>query len=96
MADKIISKYTTGHVTFGTVYTVTSADAAGTSIAFNFNAPDYYLAAAITITNSATVCYATMDGKLTYPAEGYVKLENGSNYSLTSGDVISLVALRAN
>jgi len=98
MADKVF-RLTNG-VSFGARYTVTAGDATAEEITFIFkgsgeNAVSYPIVANIIVTRSG-VNIPLSDAVITYPANGTVKLESGaSNFTITAGDVISIVAQRA-
>ena len=98
MADKIF-RLTNG-VSFGARYTVTAGDATAKEITFIFkgsgeNAVSYPIVANIVVTKSG-VNIPLSDAVITYPANGTVKIANGvSTFTITAGDVISIVAQRA-
>jgi len=97
MANKVF-RLTNG-VSFGAKYTIVAADATANEITFVFKgggdlAVGYPLAASILITRSG-VNVSLSDAVITYPANGTVKIADGSSFALTAGDVISIVAQRA-
>ena len=98
MADKIF-RLTNG-VSFGARYTVTAGDATAKEITFIFkgsgeNAVSYPIVANIVVTKSG-VNIPLSDAVITYPANGTVKIANGvSTFAITAGDVISIIAQRA-
>jgi hypothetical protein len=98
MANRIF-RLTNG-VSFGAKYTVVAADDTAGAITFIFkgtgdNAVSYPLAAAITVTRSG-VNIPLADAVITYPANGTIQIADGaSTFAVTTGDVISVVAQRA-
>ena len=83
-----------------TVPGVTAEDAIPGEITFVFkgtgsNAVPYPLAAGIQIVNSSNVNQAASDVKISYPANGTIKIEDGSTFKLAVGQKISIVAQRA-
>jgi hypothetical protein len=98
MADKIF-RLTNG-VSFGAMYTITAADATANQINFVFKALDkdtpvpYPLVASVLITR-AGVNIPLGDTVITYPANGTILVHDGATTMLTAGDVISIVAQRA-
>lgn len=59
------------------------------------NPVDYDIAAAFTVVSSSNVFQPLTDAVITYPADGQVKLADGSTFKLATGDIISVVAQRA-
>lgn len=98
MANRIF-RLTNG-VSFGAKYTVVAADATAGEITFIFKgtgdqAVSYPLAANISVTRSG-VNVALADAVITYPANGTVKIADGAaTFDVTAGDVISIIAQRA-
>ncbi len=98
MADKIF-RLTNG-VSFGAMYTITADDATSNQINFVFKASDmttpvpYPLVAAVMITR-ADKNVPLGDLVITYPANGTILIHDGFTTQLTAGDVISIVAQRA-
>ena len=98
MAERIF-RLTNG-VSFGARYTVVAADDSAGEVTFIFKgtgdqAVSYPLAANISVTRSG-VNVALADAVITYPANGTVKIADGTaNFAVTTGDVISIVAQRA-
>ena len=98
MAERIF-RLTNG-VSFGARYTVVAADAAAGEATFIFKgtgdqAVSYPLAANISVTRSG-VNVALADAVITYPANGTIKIADGvATFAVTTGDVISIIAQRA-
>lgn len=98
MAERIF-RLTNG-VSFGARYTVVAADATAGEITFIFKgtgdqAVSYPLAANISVTRSG-VNVALADAVITYPANGTIKIADGAaTFAVTTGDVISIIAQRA-
>lgn len=59
------------------------------------NVVGYPLVGKLTIVNSSNVHQAAADVKIEYPANGYIKVTDGSSFKLTTGMKISVVAQRA-
>lgn len=83
-----------------TVPGVTAEDAIPGSVTAVFkgtgsNAVSYPLAAGVQIVNSSNVNQAASDVKVSYPANGTIKIEDGSTFKLAAGQKISIVAQRA-
>ncbi len=57
---------------------------------------NYDLASSISIVNSSNVNQDLSDAKISYPAKGKVKIEDGTTFKLTAGQKISVIAQRAN
>jgi len=57
---------------------------------------NYELSSAIQIVNSSNVNQDLSDAKISYPAKGKVKIEDGSTFKLVAGQKISIIAQRAN
>jgi hypothetical protein len=57
---------------------------------------NYDLASVIQIVNSSNVNQDLSDAKISYPAKGKVKIEDGTTFKLTAGQKISVIAQRAN
>ena len=57
---------------------------------------NYDLASVIQIVNSSNINQALSDAKISYPAKGKVKIEDGTDFKLTAGQKISVIAQRAN
>lgn len=79
---------------------VTAEDAIPGSITVVFkgtgsNAVPYPLAAGVQIVNSSNVNQAASDVKVSYPANGTIKIEDGTTFKLAAGQKISIVAQRA-
>lgn len=55
----------------------------------------YPLVAGIQIVNSSNVNQAASDIKISYPANGTIKIEDGTTFKLAAGQKISIVAQRA-
>jgi len=55
----------------------------------------YPLSAGVQIVNSSNVNQAASDVKISYPANGTIKIEDGSTFKLAVGQKISIVAQRA-
>jgi len=85
-----LSRPTNG-ISFGKNYTVTAQDATDGEAIIDFQV-DYPLAAVVQITRSGEV--ATSDAVITFPANGQVSIADGSTYSVTEDDVISVIANR--
>lgn len=97
MANKVFR--VTNGVSFGAKYTIVAADATANEITFVFkgsgdNPVGYPIVASFLITRSG-VNVPLVDAVITYPADGTVKIADGSTFALTAGDVISVVAQRA-
>lgn len=98
MADRVF-RLTNG-VSFGARYTVVAADATANEITFIFKSADstsvvpYPIAVSVLVTR-AGVNIALGDLVITYPDNGTVLIQDGSTTMLTAGDVISIVAQRA-
>jgi len=75
--------------------------ATGGSVTFDFcssqtDTPvDYDVAASFTVVDSSNVFQPLTDAVITYPAEGQVKLADGSNFKLAEDDIVYIVAQRA-
>lgn len=89
-------------VTLSTITVTTEgADAYDGEITFGFKSPDkdgfanYPLAANVMIVNDSNVHQVSDDLLITYPANGKVKIADGSTFKLTTGHKVSLVAQRA-
>lgn len=79
---------------------VTAEDAIPGSVTVIFkgtgiNAVPYPLTAGVQIVNSSNVNQAASDVKISYPANGTIKIEDGSTFKLAAGQKISIVAQRA-
>lgn len=83
----------TNGVSFGAVYTVVAQDATDNQILFDFGVR-YPLAATITLTASDGTLVALTNAKITYPANGQVLFEEGTN-ALAAGQILTIVAQRA-
>jgi len=59
------------------------------------NAVPYPLVAGVQIVNDSNVNQAASDVKISYPANGTIKIEDGSTFKLAAGQKISIVAQRA-
>lgn len=57
---------------------------------------NYDLASVIQIVNSSNINQDLSDAKISYPAKGKVKIEDGTDFKLTAGQKISVIAQRAN
>lgn len=57
---------------------------------------NYNLASTMQIVNSSNVNQDLSDAKISYPAKGKIKIEDGSTFKLTAGQKISIIAQRAN
>lgn len=57
---------------------------------------NYDLASSISVVNSSNVNQDLSDAKISYPAKGKVKIEDGATFKLTAGQKISVIAQRAN
>lgn len=57
---------------------------------------NYDLASTMQIVNSSNVNQDLSDAKISYPAKGKIKIEDGSTFKLTAGQKISIIAQRAN
>ena len=57
---------------------------------------NYDLASSISIVNSSNINQDLSDAKISYPAKGKVKIEDGTDFKLTAGQKISVIAQRAN
>ena len=57
---------------------------------------NYNLASTMQIVNSSNVNQDLSDAKISYPAKGKVKIEDGSTFKLVAGQKISIIAQRAN
>ena len=57
---------------------------------------NYDLASTMQIVNSSNVNQDLSDAKISYPAKGKVKIEDGTTFKLTAGQKISVIAQRAN
>lgn len=90
----------TNGVSFGAKYTVVAADDTAGLVTFVFKgvgdtAVNYPLSASITVTRSG-VNVPLADAVITYPANGTVQLADGAaTFAVTTGDIISIVAQRA-
>lgn len=63
----------------------------------NGNLPvNYDLASSIGVVNSSNVNQDLSDAKISYPAKGKVKIEDGTTFKLVAGQKISVIAQRAN
>lgn len=83
-----------------TVPGVTAEDAIPGVINFVFKGTgelpvSYPLVAGIQIVNSSNVNQAASDVKVSYPANGTIKIEDGTTFKLAVGQKISIVAQRA-
>ncbi len=84
-----------------TVPGVDAEDAIPGEITFTFKGTgdlpvNYDLASSISIVNSSNVNQDLSDAKISYPAKGKVKIEDGSTFKLVAGQKISIIAQRAN
>lgn len=59
------------------------------------NAVPYPISAGVQIVNSSNVNQAASDIKISYPANGTIKIEDGTTFKLAAGQKISIVAQRA-
>ena len=57
---------------------------------------NYNLASTMQIVDSSNVNQDLSDAKISYPAKGKVKIEDGTTFKLTTGQKISVIAQRAN
>lgn len=76
---------------------VTAADGSVTFDCGSVNSSDlanYDMVAAITILSSANVVQS-VDVVVTYPADGQIKVTDGSTFKLTAGQIINVVAQRS-
>lgn len=79
---------------------VTAEDAIPGSVTVIFkgtgsNAVPYPISAGVQIVNSSNVNQAASDIKISYPANGTIKIEDGTTFKLAAGQKISIVAQRA-
>lgn len=89
----------TGVVGAFTINTV-GVTAAGGYVKFGFkgsgdNVVSYPLVGAVTIVNSSNVHQVATDVQVTYPSNGYIQVTDGSTFKLVAGQIISVVAQRA-
>jgi hypothetical protein len=59
------------------------------------NAVSYPLVGKFLIVNSSNVHVDSNDAKISYPANGHIRIEDGSTFKITAGQKISLIAQRA-
>jgi len=57
---------------------------------------NYNLASTMQIVNSSNVNQDLSNAKISYPAKGKIKIEDGSTFKLVAGQKISIIAQRAN
>ena len=82
---------TVNAVSFGKKYTVLAADATNTEITFATSVvQSYELGYTIMVVRSGVFVPLT-DALITYPAENSVTLANGSTFTITEDDVITVI-----
>ena len=86
--SEVLTKPSNG-VSYGYRHEVTSDDVSDGEVVINFQV-SLPLAASVMITRSGAVDGA--DAVITYPANGQISIADGSTYTLTAGDIISVVA----
>lgn len=85
----------TNGVSYGYVHTVTSTDVSNGSVIIDFQV-DYMLAAVVMITRSSAIPeLVNGDVEIDYPANGQVRISNGSSqFTLVAAQQIHIIANR--
>lgn len=89
----VLTRPTNG-VSYGYVHTVTSGDDSDGSVIIDFQV-DYMMSAAIMVLDSSNInLNTTNDLVITFPANGQVKIADGSVLKVVAGYILHIVANR--